>query len=522
METPQTQPPADAKPAKRTPIDPPERSALWAPCGWAAHLGVAALLGALVLFTFVNTLHDTGFALDNKFIILEDPRLRDANWANVKLCFTEDYWWPKAVSGLYRPLTTLSYLFNYSVLGSAEKAASYHWLNFVLHWANAVLVYFFVLVLMEKLWPALLTALLFSLHPIVTESVTNIVGRADLFAMLTVLCGFLCYAKSTVSRGWRRMLWLLLMMFVATLGVFCKESAVVLLPLMALYDFTYRYRRRVANWFLNFFANVWDFLIKGYIWLAPTLAGLWYVRRLVFGRLRPPELPFVDNPLVDADFWTVRLTSFKVIGRYFLLLLWPRHLSCDYSYNQIPMVHWPFRGWADWQAGVSIAVVIGLIALAVFSYRRKKPMFFFIMFFFLTFLPTSNLIRVIGSIMAERFMYLPSIGYAGAVVIGMYSVCRRVVGKLDISTWAQRVWLQALARGLLAALAVAYGVRTFIRNYDWEDDIILWTKAAAVSHNSFKTHKSLAYALYEKDPEGKNIDRIIEEGEKAAAVTDRA
>ncbi len=541
MVTPQPQKPSAKPVAKTAPLEPPVRKALWTPCGWSAHLGVIALLAALVLFTFVDTFYrdpgpGMGFALDNKFIILEDPRLREAKWDNVKLIFTQDYWWPKAVSGLYRPLTTLSYLFNYAVLHGADKAVTYNWFNFALHWLNAVLIFFFVLVLMDKLWPALLTAGLFAVHPIVTESVTNIVGRADLFALSTVLGGFLCYAKSTVARGWRRLLWLVALMVVTTLGVFCKESAIVVLPVMALYDFTFRLRQRAKNWALSLLANAWDFFIKGYIAVIPVVSVMFLVRRTVFGKLRPPELPFVDNPLIDLSFWEARLTAIKVIGRYFLLFLWPAHLSCDYSYNQIPLVHLPFHGWEDWQSVVMLVLVLAILTLAVSSYRRHKATFFFIMFFFLTFLPSSNLVPnptfglslqenttwCIGSIMAERFMYMPSIAYAGLAVIAMYAFCRKVVARLDISTWAQRLWLQGIARGFLCALAIAYAVRSAFRNLDWEDDVHLWTNAVEVCPNSFKSHKSLAYALYEKDPEGKNIDRIIEEGEKAAKVTDRA
>src|ERR1017187_3299442 len=97
------------------------KTALWPSIGWAPPVVVILALGAVVLFTFCNTLQPTpttspptGFALDNKFIILEDPRLHEATRDNLMLIFTQDYWWPKAVSGLYRPLTTLSYMFNYS------------------------------------------------------------------------------------------------------------------------------------------------------------------------------------------------------------------------------------------------------------------------------------------------------------------------------------------------------------------------------------------------------------------------
>ncbi|MBM3858339.1 MAG: DUF1736 domain-containing protein [Verrucomicrobia bacterium] len=536
METQQPQESVPSAAVKPAPLEPPVRRVLWTSCGWAAHLGVVALLGTLVLFTFVNTLRNTEFALDNKFIILEDPRLRQAKSENVKLIFTQDYWYPKAVSGLYRPLTTLSYLFNYAVLHSGDRAASYHWINLLFHWLNAVLIYYFVLVLMDKLWPSLLTALLFAIHPIVTESVTNIVGRADLFAMAAVLGAFLCYAKSTVSTGWRRLLWLLVMTAVTTLGVFCKESAVVVLPVMVLYDFTYRFQQRVGNRALNVLANAWDFFLKGYVAVLPAVAVMFYVRSKVFGNLRPPELPFVDNPLIDLGFWEARLTAIKIVGRYFWLFFWPARLSCDYSYNEIPLVQFPLNSWEDWKSVAVLALVLAIVALAVLNYRRHKAIFFLVAFFFLTFLPSSNLVPnptfglslwdntawCIGSIMAERFMYLPSIAYAGLTVILIYALCRKVVARLDISAWAQRVWLQSLARGFLCVLALVYGVRTFFRNYDWDDDVRLWTKAAEVCPNSFKSHKSLAYALYEKDPQGKNIDRIIEEGEKAAQITDRA
>jgi tetratricopeptide (TPR) repeat protein len=75
----------------------------------------------------------------------------------------------------------------------------------------------------------------------------------------------------------------------------------------------------------------------------------------------------------------------------------------------------------------------------------------------------------------------------------------------------------------LAVIVIVFAVRTFLRNFDWDNDIALWSKAAQACPDSFKSHKSLAFALYEKmDPAGRDIDRIIEEGERAAEITDRA
>jgi tetratricopeptide (TPR) repeat protein len=524
METPETQqPPAPVTPpAEESFTEPARKTQLWPAVGARYHWAIILTLGTIVLLTYANSF-TTGFALDNKFIILEDPRLRAATKENVKAIFREDYWWPKAVSGLYRPLTTLSYLFNYSILGNGDRSTGYHWINFCLHWANAVLVYFLVLVLMEKLWPAFFVAALFGTHPIATESVTNIIGRADLFATLAILGGFLCYAKSTVVAGWRKIPWLVALGVVTLLGVFCKESAVAVLGVVMLYDFTYRIERKHPHWLPNLVMNFWEWTWKGYVAMIVPLAGWWFVRSHVFERLRPPELPWVDNPLVmpGVDFWTARLTAIKVIGKYFALLLWPQTLSCDYSYNQIPIVSWHFNTWEDWKALIALAVIIVALVVAIRQYHRNKAVFFFTAFFFGTFFPTSNLTKIIGSIMAERFMYTPSIGFVGCVVIAAYATCRRLIPKLDVSEWAQRIWLQVVARSALCLVVMGYGTRAFIRNFDWNDDERLWSAAVAAVPDSFKSHKSLAYALYEKDPEGKNIDRIIEEGEKALAVTDK-
>ncbi len=569
----------------------PVKLRLWTPVGLRYHLAIILTIGTIVLMTYANSF-TTGFALDNKFIILEDPRLRTFSLAteadtqatkeNLRTIFTQDYWWPKAVSGLYRPLTTASFWLNYAVFGNKDQPAGYHWFNFFLHWANGCLVYFVVLLLMNNVWPAFFVAGLFAVHPVNTESVTNIIGRGDLFAALAVLGGLLCYARSQtgpvkhaapglwdsvmavlylavaaalvwklrefqlspwaacgvligmgvlalavsgMAGGWPRVPWLAAMMGLLTFGVFAKENAVVLLGVIGLYDFTFRLRRITGNWLTNFLANVWAWLTRGYLALIPPLLAMWYVRSTLFDKMRPPELPWVDNNLAipGTDFWTQRFTAIKVIGKYFWKLLWPQTLAPDYSYNEVPLVSWHFSNWEEIKALLALVAVIIVLLVAVRQYHRSKPVFFFTMFFFVTLLPTANLVKIIGSIMAERFLYLPVIGFAGCLVVAVYAACRQFIVKLDISEWALRLWLQLCARTVLILFLLGYGTRSFVRNFDWQDDVTLWTKAVQAVPNSFKSHKSLAFALYEQDPTINNInlDRIIEEGEKARAVTDQ-
>ena len=504
---------------------------LWPAWGAQTHLTVALVLGFVVGLAYFSAFRAAefpgGFALDNKFIILNDPRLHSATKENVQLIFTQDYWWPTGIAGLYRPVTSLSYLFNHAVLGNKDHAIGYVIINALLHWANVVLVYFLALVLLENFWPALFVAVLFAVHPLGTEVVANIVGRADELAALSVLGGLLLYIRSTNATGWRKLPWLAGLMLTTALGVLCKESAVVVVGVVVAYDFVHRLQPKRPQWIMNLASNFWGFFRTGYIWFVPPLVGLWALRAHVFANLPPPELPFVDNPLVNAGFLTSRATAIKVIGNYLSLLVWPRSLSCDYSYNQIPLMSWQFRTWEDWKAVLGLLAVLAIIVIAVCQFRRNKAVCFFILLGFLCFLPTSNMFFICGTIMAERGMYLSTVGFAGCLVIAVYSVAQRLATRLR--GWhgsgfrlhfAPRT-ATVLAPATLCVLVVLYGTRTFVRNFDWRNDITLWTSAVRVCPKSFKTHKSLAYALYEKDgPEYKNIDRIIHEAEEAARITD--
>lgn len=522
---------SDAEPRQRNVFG---NSSVFPPVGIWPHVVAFLVLAAVILFSYGNTLHDTGFALDNKFIIKEDPRLRAASLENIQLIFTQDYWFPKAVSGLYRPLTTLSYLFNYAVLGNAEAAAGYHWINVGLHWTVAVLLYLVALMLLRKVWPAFFVAALFATHPVGTESVANMVGRADLLVTAVVLAGLLCYVKSTRVSGWRKVGWLSSLSILTLLGVFCKESAVVVLGVMGLYDVTYRMEKLDSGTFRNLAKNGWRFFKEGYIAIVPPLVALLVVRSMVFGKLRPPELPFVDNPLIDLDFWAARLTAIKIIGRYLWLLVWPQKLSCDYSYNQIPLFTGHFNSFEDWKVLLVLLLLVVIFGVAFYNYRRNRAVFFFTLFFFGTLLPASNLFPklgdplfkketwVIGSIMAERFLYMPMIGFAGITVIFIYSFMEWVMPLLRRGHEQKAVLpAQDIAMMVLSLIMVAYGIRTMFRNPDWENDITLWTSAAEVCPNSFKSHKSLAFALYETDPQGLGVDRMIAEGRRAIEITGR-
>jgi len=454
------------------------------------HVVLLFALFALTLLAYANSFQ-TGFPLDNRYLILEDPRLTAPTASNLKLIFTQDYCYPIVVCGVYRPVTTLTYLFNYSILGGRNHPSSYHWVNIALHWLTIALVFQLAFrVLRDTALSFALTAL-WALHPASTECVTNIIGRANLLSASAILAGTLCHLKAAAAPGWRKAPWLLALTIIITIGMFFKESTIVVLAVMVIYDVT----------FWN--ETPWLERLPGYLALLPPLLLFWQVRAHLYRNLPLARFPFVDNPLFGADFWTARMTAIKVLGKYLWLLVFPRDLSSDYSYNQIPLVTWRFDNWEDCKALIALAVCAFVIVIAMQSYRQSKPVFFFIAFFFVTMAPTSNLIILIGPTMAERFLYLPSLGFAGCLLVAINAASRRPP--------ARYAWQRWLAPTVIALICLVFGIRTFMRNFDWTDDETLWTSAVQVSPGSFKTHTSLAFVLNEKNPRGEKLNTEIAE-----------
>ncbi len=413
---------------------------------------------------YSNSLHGP-FLFDNDQVILKDTRVQAVTSDHIRRILTRSYW-EASPTGLYRPLTTLSYLFNYAVLGNETNPVGYHWFNLILHALNIGLVYALGLAIFEQIPAALLLSALWGLHPVLTESVTNIVGRADILAAFGVLTALLCYREALRSSGVRYVAWLGAIALAVTAGVFSKESGVVAIGVIALYDFTFE---RTVSWRLR---------IPGYIAVAvPSLLFL-YIRAHVIANAPYVSVPFTDNPLVGAGFWTARMTAIKVIGKYFQLLIWPAKLSFDYSYNEIPLFTWGLGDWEDWKTIFALIGCAAAVVAAVVSWRRHKPVFFFILFFFITLSPVSNLVILIGSPMGERLLYLSSVGFVSCVVWALLALCERLpVG--------QPAYRQAV-NAALGIILIAFGVRIYDRNLDWLDQQRLWRSAVEAAPGSYK------------------------------------
>jgi protein O-mannosyl-transferase len=421
------------------------------------HLWRVALLWA-VLFAAYSNSFEAGLVFDNDLAILQDVRVHAATSANLGRILSEGYWARQPEAGGYRPLTTLSYLVNYAVLGNGPNPAGYHWINLVLHCVNASLVYALgVLIFEAPLW-ALALAALWGLHPLLTEAVTNVVGRADLLAAFGVLAGLLCHVKGSVSTGRRKLAWLTALVASQTVGLFSKENAAVLPGIMLLYDLTWSQRATWRKRAPSYAVLTLPFVIFFYL----------YWRALLHTHI---EVLFSNNPLISAGFCTARLTAVKVIGRILWLFIWPARLSADYSYNAVTLF-----GWHPLDV-FGLAVCVGALCIAV-RWRSRKPLLFFLGFFFVALSPTSNLVILIGSVMAERWTYLPSIGLAGCALAALQTYRRRKAVGVAV-----------------ALLCLVFAARTYARNFDWYDAYSLWSSAVQAVPDDARAHMNLGNAL---------------------------
>jgi len=456
---------------------------------WMKHIYVAAALLAVTFCAYSNSFR-SGFPLDNDPLILQDPRVHTFAAENVALIISHSAWWIPPEKGLYRPFTTLTYLFNYAVLGNGDQPAGYHCVNFLIHFINVLLCYGLALSVLRKFWPAIFISAIWAVHPVLTESVTNIIGRADLLAAFGVLSGLWMYRMSRESSGARRIAWLIGVMIATTIGIFSKESAIVIVGLIALWEIAWwKDRSRLRN------------LAYGIIAAGLPIIAFLIQRSIVLARSTVPVFPYVDNPMLGAGFFAGRLTAVKVLAKYLWLLVWPAKLSWNYYYSEISLAHGTVHDWIAWIAGA--AAILGVyIAL-----RRNRAVFFFAGFAFIALIPVSNLLVLIGSIMAERFLYLPAMGFAACVVIGVYAIGERFGWRL-------------LAPIVLGIFVAVLGIRTWSRNLDWRDNSTLLEAGVRDTPNSFASHFGLATHLYLSDGTHSNLDRVIAEAERSLAILD--
>jgi protein O-mannosyl-transferase len=423
----------------------------------------------IAAFCYWNTLLH-GFVSDDNYLILNHPYTkRVADWPRI---FTAGHY---EGSGGYRPLTTISFALNYFFGGA--NPFGYHLTNIALHALNSALVLLLFDRFLRSRRAAVVGALIFAIHPIHTEAVAWISGRAELLATAFFLLAWLFHLRSryTTSILSRPRIFSWLAFFAALLS---KENALIFPVAIFLGDILIS--RWQSHWdaFTNLsWTEKWKRL---YLPNLAVVAFYFLFRSVLYQQTilrKVSQIAFVDNPLVVASFLSRVFTAIKVQGEYLWLLIWPAKLCGDYSFNTVPVVTNVSDPWLM----LTLVVLGALLVLAAYSFHRVGRIWFGIAFYGVAILPIANLLTLIGTMKAERLLYLPSFGFCLAAGLVWNEIYTRFKQRIGRGRLMQTVAFIALI-GILSIAAW----RTWERNKIWRSESSFWRDTAAVAPENIK------------------------------------
>ncbi len=447
--------------------------------------GLVGLFCLLLVLVCFGTGIAGGFVWDDHHIVQRNPVVRTLNPA-VHLSSEFFSRW-EVEYGYYRPLVTWTLALDRSLSGGAPWL--FHLTNLLLHALNGFLLYH-LLRRFAALAPAAMAAALFLVHPVQSEAVLWISGRTDLLATCLLLTASVLYAGRFRGRRLRYGLFLL-----AIAGALLAKEMAVTFPAVLLgaglaaglaggRSFRQAGREALSR-----------FIRRGgpaLLLLAPYLAA----RYLVLGRLlggAGESAGVLPNPMAAMGAGTRILTAIDVLGRYLVLLVYPRTLTIEYNSEIVPPVE--TAGSAAFL--VPAAIVLVLLTVTAWLMRRNPAAAFGAVAFAGTYLLVSGLLFATPSLMAERVLYLPMVGIAALVGSALALLAGRFAsGRFKTAA--------TLSLGLIVLLPL--GVRSLARVPDWKDDKSLFEATVRDHPESFLAWYNLA------------VERL-EEGDTAGALT---
>lgn len=507
----------------------------------------ALIVFTVALLTAWNA-NSNGFVWDDRSAVLANDDAQSSSLIDV---FSHDFWGTPIRSvhshKSYRPLTILSFRLNY-LMAKGHSAWLYHFTNAVVHAGCSVLVWKVADVLFQQhqrrietvtikenpqdsspiesntvmktenagewtnLVGALTAGLLFAVHPIHCDAVASIVGRADLLCTSLSLSAFLAYTSGAKKRetSWRHVMVALALTIVAGL---CKELGFTNFALLMVYDLLRIHRYRNVQRGLQLMQR--RLMVTVTTGIVAALVRVW-----INGEHRQMEWNILANSVVVHERRLTRMLSYAHLHAWYLWkLVWPRWLCFDYGYNTIPVIESIVDPRNIYTLFAYVVVAVGLRSaiLQLFGSSKAPPSSLFMMsiaFGVVPFIPASNMLFPVGTVVAERLLYFPSVGFCllvGCVIDRTLFIIAKTTAQFpptntshtvrsassfkDLFSAAQVV---ILVSGLLILIAGCY--RSQLRNADWMSEQTLFKAAVDVVPTNVKVLSNEAKNLLNPDP----------------------
>ena len=429
--------------------------------------------------------------LDDGWAVVANPLVRAFDVAGI---FREQAGFAagETLIGPYRPVATLTNALSYWLHGSAP--GGYHVVNVSLHVAVTILVLVLARRVLAALVPgrastgALGAALLFALHPVHVEAVAPLVARADLLAAAGGI-GALLLALGRGERWWR----LPAAVALLALAILSKETAVAVPGLYALVALAVpaaaglparpglsRPEGRRALAALAGVTVALGLALVPYLLLRPGAAVAPGVASWFFGRPRT----------------VVALTMTRALAEYLRLLVWPLDLMTDFGYAE----RIPFTERLGWPPALA-TLAWGSVAVAGLASLRRSPLRAIgLLWAFVALAPVLNVVPV-GVLMAERFLYLGSVGFC--LWAGQWPAALA-----EAATRAGRPWLARRLPALALVVLALLAARTVARNADWRDPIALYEAELRHAPRNVTVNNNLAVAYLGRGETTRAVERL--------------
>jgi Flp pilus assembly protein TadD len=441
-----------------------------------------AFLAVGAALPYLNTLRN-GFASDDHTQVLHNPYIRNFHYL-AKIFTTPAMSQIGAVSpNYYRPLMNVGYLLCYQVFGL--RAFGYHLANLVLHVAVVCAVFLLTKRMFQNRNLALMAAVLFAIHPIHTEAIAWIAASPDLELSLFYLLTFWFFLAVARPGGRFSYFAELAMAGSFALTIFSKEPAVTLPVLATVYEHLYRADRKETR-------PAQKVLRYAVLWFL-TVAYLLF-RFRVLGGLRS------GFNAVQLTWYRTFVSASALVGQYLWKLLWPVDLRAFCPF------HTP-SGLFDPAVFGGVAALAVCGALFFFLWRRARPLSFGLLWTLISLAPVLNPRWMAPGAFAERYLYLPSVGFCWLLGWGLLRLRAR-------ASTRGAIWRRALATAFCILVALC-SFRIVTRNRDWQNDFTLYTNTLAACPDAYYVRRALGAAYWEKG-DAESAEREWREALKAA------
>lgn len=390
----------------------------------------------------------------------------------------------------YRPLALVSFALEHQFFG-AQPAIS-HLINLLLYGLLIAVLFTFLKMYLPKdssPYLAFFTCLLFVAHPVHTEVTANVKSRDEILTFLFITLSLTSCFRS-IDRKNKLSLFAALFWFL--LALLTKETAVTMLGILPLSLYFFRNEK-----IKSVLTTTLPFLL--------VFSGYMILRYFLVGFKHYPVADVTNSPYIYASATEAFATKMYVLWKYILLLLFPYSLTTEYGYNQVPYI-----GIVSAPFVLSGLLVSGLLLFSLSAIRRRSIYSFCILFFFATLSVGSNFLFDLGTTMAERMLFLPSLGYCLALASLFLSI---------------QTPLRGTSAVVISAVLVLFSIKTIARNAEWKNnetlflaDIVTSPGSARMNLYACEQYILKANNTQNLDLKNKYLDQAILYGETSLRI----